>query len=460
MSGMPMARAALACLVIAAVVGVGFTLGKVDVRLPFTASDYVVQVQLEDAAGLDGHDHPLATVAGTKQGRVTEVRVVGRHAVATLELDPGVEGKVFRNATAVVRPIGAVPVLSVNVDPGDPAQGALPSGGMITAARTETYVAPDKVLSVLDADTRAYLQVLVGQADVALDGRGSDLERTIRELAPMTASARRVAQAAADRRRLVEQLVGDIAQISSSLASRRDQLARAIDSGSRVLDVTALRSPELAQAMRELPATVEAAQRTLRRVRALAGPLNEAMAGTLPALDELPEGLRELRALTPQAHTLMDDVEALEKSGRTQLPAIREFTSRLGTAAVEGRPSVEAAAKTVKTLAEYGDGVAQLGDLVSGVVSTSDINGVMARSIISAVEPVKPENFGFDQLPAGTSSPRARRASSAAQREELEEGLAKLLDARCVKDRVACILRTVTPGLPGNESLERKDGGG
>lgn len=454
-----MARTALVCIIVAAVVGVGYTLRKVDVSLPFTADHYIVEVELENAAGLDGADHPLATVAGTKQGRVVAVRVEGRSAIATLELDAEVEGKVFRNATAVLRPIGAVPVLSVNVDPGDPEQGALPSNATIRAERTSTYVAPDQVLSVLDADTRAYLQVLLGEADIALDGRGSDLEQIIRDIAPMTASARRVAEAASDRRRLIRQLVGDIAEISAVLARRRDQLARAVDSGGRVLQVTSARSPELAEVMRDLPATVEAAQRTLRRVRALAGPLDEAMDGALPALEELPEGLRELRALTPDARRILDDVEALERTGKKQLPAIRAFTSRLGSAAVEGRPSVEAAARTVDTLATYGDGVAQLGDLISGAVSTSDINGVMARAIITAIEPANPANFGFDRLPEGASATERRRHATR-QRDELEEGLAKLLDARCATDRVACIMRAVTPGLPGNEHLKRKEGGG
>lgn len=458
MSGMPMGRPALIALILCAVVAVGYTLRKLDVSVPFTAQHYTVQVEFETAAGLDGADNPLATVAGTKQGRVVKVELVDGRAVATLELEPDVEGKVFRDASAVLRPIGAIPVLSVNVNPGTPARGELPSGGTIPAERSSTYVAPDQVLSVLDPDTRAYLQVLIGQADEALDGRGGDLEQAVRRLAPMSASLRRVSEAAADRRRLVRQLVGDIAEISEVLARRRDQLARAVDSGAEVLRVTSARQAELAAVMRDLPETVEQAQRTLRRVRALSQPLNEAMDGTLPALEELPSGLRELRRLTPQARRLMADVEALERTGRKQLPAIRTFTSQLGSAAVEGRPSVEAAARTVDTLAQYGDGVAQLGDLVSGVASTNDINGVMARAIITAVEPAKPENFGFDQVPEGTTAAQARSLRTR-QREQLEEGLAKLLEARCAEDRVACVLRAVTPGLPGNEKLERKGGG-
>lgn len=463
MSDMPMARAALVALIIAAVISVGYTLRKIDVSIPFTASHYVVKIEFENGAGLDGSDHPLATVAGTVQGRVVDVELVDGKAVATLELETDVEGKVFKDATAVLRPIGAIPVLSVNVDPGDPAQGALPDGGTITAEKTQTYVASDQVLSVLDADTRAYIQVLIGQSDVALDGRGGDLERMIRQLAPMTAATKRVAEAEADRRELIVDLVGDLETISTTLAARRDQLARVVDSGSQVLNVTAARSPELAQVMRELPETVESAQETLRRVRALAGPLSEAMDGALPALDELPEGLRELRRLTPDAKDLLADVEELEAIGKTELPKIRDFASKLGTAAVEGRPSVEAAARTVDTLSNYSDGVAQLGDLVSGAVSTNDVNGAMARAIISAVEPAKPENFGFDRLPEGTSTTRARAASSAKstkqQQQEMHEGLAELLDARCATDRVACILRAVTPGLPGNENLLPEDQG-
>lgn len=461
MSGMPMARPAVLALIIAAVVAIVFTLNKVDVELPWTPDPYVVQVQFEDAAGLDGADHPLATVAGTKQGRVVAVHVEGDKAVATLELEPSVKGKVFKNASAVLRPIGAVPVLSVNVDPGDPSQGAMPSGGMIKAESSTTYVAPDKVLSVLDADTRAYLQVLLGESDVALKGRGGDLEDAVRQSAPMMASIRRVTEAVADRRRLVTQLVGDLNEISTVLARRRDELASVIDNGSRVLDVTAARSPELEQTMRELPATLESAQVTLRHVKALAGPLTEAMDGTLPALEALPEGLRTARQLTPAAKRLISDAEALEKTGKTQLPAIREFTSRLGSAAAEGRPSVEAAARTVDTLADYSKGVAQLGDLVSGAVSTSNVNGVMGRAIFSSIEPVNPANFGFDTPPSGASTRSAKRSAavSAADRQAVEEGVAKLLEEKCATDKMACILRALTPGLPGNDPVTKGSGG-
>ncbi|MBJ7330363.1 MAG: MCE family protein [Solirubrobacteraceae bacterium] len=464
MGALPMYRAALVALIIASVVGVGYTLRKVSVGLPFHENHYTLHVQLKNAVGLDQADHPLATVAGTIQGRVADVTVKDGQAVATLELDPEVDGKIFDNASAVVRPIGAVPVLSINVDPGSPDTGAMPDGGTVAMERTSSYEAPDKLLSTFDVDTRAYLQVLLGEADKTLDGRGDDLERALVASAPLAASGRRLTEAVADRRRLVSQLVSDVSTIADTVAKRRDELAVAVDSGSQVLNVTGSRSPELSQAMRELPATMKAAQRALDQIQTLSGPLNESLDATLPVLDDLPEGLQELRELTPTTKKLIDDLAALEKRGKEQLPEIRKFTSRLGQAATEGRPAVDAAARTVNTLSNYSDGVAQLGDVVSGAVSTGDINGAMARAIVTAVEPANPANFGFDQRPEGTSAPRSASTASSAfktkaqQQAEVNEGLATLLDQKCATDRIACILRAIVPGLPGNEKVKEERG--
>ena len=154
MARMPMARPAIAAVVIAALIAIVFTAGKVNVRLPFAAKPYTVEVQLADAEGLDEADHPVATVAGTRQGKVKSVRYVDGRAVATLELNSGVRGKVFRDASADVRPAGIVPVLSVNVLPGDPRTGALPSGGSIPVERTSTYTPPDKLLDVTGVHPR------------------------------------------------------------------------------------------------------------------------------------------------------------------------------------------------------------------------------------------------------------------------------------------------------------------
>ncbi len=436
-----MLMAGLAALLIATAIGIPYTLAKVGVRTPFSAKQFVVHVEFADAAGLDEADHPLVAVAGTRQGRVTKVERRDGKSVATIELSPDVDGKVFANASAAIRPAGAIPVLAIDINPGSPADGKLDSGSTITEERSSTFVAPDKVLSMLDTDTRTQLQVLIGQSDKALAGRGDELSKAIIAAAPLAQSAGDVTAAIADRRVLVRRLVAELAVISRTLSERRDTLASAVSAGRRVLRLTAANGPALGETVSELTTMLDETRTALADVQALSGPLKAGLDEAVPALEELPAGLDRLRALAPPTSKLVRDLAELEAIGSKQIPAVRDFTSKLASSATAGRPSVTAAAKTIDTLSNYGDGLAQLGDVISGAVSTNDANGVLARTLFTSIEEVKPENFGF---PASTQQSLGARRS----RSRLPAMLAAALDDRCKTSVEACVLRVTIPGLP------------
>ena len=149
----PYGRTIFVMFAIGALVFVGYTLAKKEIRLPFSPDPYYVQVVLPDAAGLDPSKEPAAGVAGAEAGRVTEVEYVDGQAVATLRLDPDMQGKIFADATASLRPINVLQVLIVNINPGNPDTGPLPDGQAITSDRTDAFVGIDELTSILDADT-------------------------------------------------------------------------------------------------------------------------------------------------------------------------------------------------------------------------------------------------------------------------------------------------------------------
>src|SRR3712207_9441492 len=70
----------------------------------------------------------------------------------------------------------------------------------IPVSNTAPDVDPDEFLSVLDSDTRAYLQLLINGAGKGLDGRGNDLREVFRRLGPTQRSLKQVSGAIADRR--------------------------------------------------------------------------------------------------------------------------------------------------------------------------------------------------------------------------------------------------------------------
>ena len=92
---------------------------------------------------------------------------------------------------------------------------------------------------LLNADTQAQTQILISEAAIALEDREPELRRILAELGDLTDSATPIAEALADRRRLLIKLTDNMDELFTTLGQRGAQLANAIDAGSHTLAVTA-----------------------------------------------------------------------------------------------------------------------------------------------------------------------------------------------------------------------------
>lgn len=435
----PLGRLAIAVQVIAALIFAGYTLSKKSVRLPWVSGDrYVVQVIFPDAKGLDPADNPAAAVAGTPEGQVTSVRYESGRAIATLSLDPSVRGKLFADATAELRPASALQNLLVNVDPGTPAAGPLPDGQPIPPDRTSSFVAIDELTGILDADTQAYVSILLQEADAGLHGRAGGLRGALAELGNLTDPATAVARALARRRQELTRLVGELDVIFTTLGRRGAELASAIDAGDRTLAVTAARRRELAALTRRLAPVLAEARRSLAALRALAGPLSPALARLAPAGAPLAQGLQRLRAILPQVSGLVGQLGALERRGREPLRLMVAGTAGISRRMRALEPVARQLTGLARLLDRYKGGAAQLADTFSGVFSPQDRGGPYGQVDVLGFEPVKPENFGYP--PGAASTPAGRRA--------LHARVATALEGLCRRGSLgACIARFNIPGL-------------
>ena len=157
------------------------------------------------------------------------MRIDSGRARVTLRLDHEFEGKIFKDATATVRPTSALQTLIVNIDPGTPARGELEAGDTIPPARTGSFVHIDELTAMLDADTQAQVQVLIRELAGALDGREPELRRIVAELGRLTDGATPLAEALSDRRVLLRRLTDNLDVMLTTLGDRGDQLAAAVD---------------------------------------------------------------------------------------------------------------------------------------------------------------------------------------------------------------------------------------
>jgi phospholipid/cholesterol/gamma-HCH transport system substrate-binding protein len=411
----------------------GYLLWNEGVRPPLIDQGFTVKVEFADAAGLSSDSHAQATVAGVPEGQVTDVHYEDGLAVATLRLDGDAEGLVHQGATAQIVSRSALQDLLVDVQPGPSSAPPLHDGDVIPPARTSSTVGPDRLVGVLDADTRAQVQVLVGQLAAGLKGRSPELRGDLSDLSSLVDSAGQVTGALAQRRELLARLTRDLDSIFGTLGDRDRQLTGAIDAGQQTVSVTASRDRELAAAMRELPATLTNAGAALESVDALSKPLEPALTELRPFARRLPGALRRLRGFLPSGSRLLDDFDHLTAQGNGPVRDVAASLRELGPAATGLRSPTEKLLPSLRAIDRNKNGIGEVGDHFSGVFSTNDANGPILRGL-GFFEPIDPADLGF---PSGDGADAKAAAATA-------------LTQVCLgANPLACLVRYLVPGLPG-----------
>ena len=390
-----------------------------------------------DASGLRAGGHIPVTVAGVPKGTVEDVRYERGRAVATLRMDGDVRGRVYRDARAEIAPRSALNDLTVDIEPGTPTRGPLASGARIPDTRTSGTVGTDRLIGVLDADTRTQVAVLFSQLRGALRGRTDEVAASVRRLPPLVDSSTRVASALAQRRVLLTKLVGETDTLLRTLGDRGRALSSAIAAGDRTLSVTSARQAELAAAVQALPGALSSLDRALAGVDELAPSLNPALDRLRPFAQTLPATLASVREFTPAGKALIAQLGELARTGREPTADLRRALVALQSAAPGLTPPVRKLLPTLQAIDKNKTGIGLLGDRFSGIFSTNDENGVILRGL-GFFEPFDPEHFG---LPGAKG---ARLAS-------LKADVVRALTQVCLHDNeIACLARYLVPGLPGS----------
>lgn len=447
----PYGRTILLMYLAGALIFVGYTLTKKEIRLPLSPDPYYVEVVLPDAAGLDPVKEPAAGVAGAEAGRVVDVTYEDGQAVATLRLDPDMRGKIFANATASLRPINVLQVLIVNVDPGDPATGELPEGQRITSDRTDSFVHIDELTSILDSDTQAQVQILISEAARALKDREPELRASLSELGELTETARPIAAALRKRRELLTSLTAHLDTVFTTLGQRGSQVGEILSSGSRVLEVTASREAELRDATRRLAPTLHEAERSLAAGRALADPLNATLDQLIPVSGQLQQAAEKTLALIPQAEDFLELGDQVSRDAKRPVRLFERGTRGLAPRVRRDLiPAVDKFDETISALDKYKGGIAQTADLWSGAFSTVGNMGPYSQVFFGNSE-ITPEGLGLGASAARRRGDRPSRLSTM---------LAEALELICIKENpAACSFRFSLPQLPDDPVTIDDEGG-
>ena len=297
---------ALAALMLIALATTSYILSQERFHLPswvpVLGSDfYRLNVELETGQAVVPGQGQTINIAGVKVGDVKSVKLENGVAIVSVDVEKKY-APVYRNAKVLLRPKTGLKDMFLELDPGDRDSGALPDGGTIPVANTLPDVNPDEVLSSLDADTRAYLVILLTAGGEAFTDRpghegetANDLRQTFKRFDPINRNLAAISSAVAARRRNVRRVIHNFRLISDELASTDGTLGRFVESSNVNFRAFARQDTALREAIALLPGTLEAANTGLQKADQLGQILGPTAKDLQPFAKALGPTLQQVR---------------------------------------------------------------------------------------------------------------------------------------------------------------------
>jgi phospholipid/cholesterol/gamma-HCH transport system substrate-binding protein len=319
------AREALAMLgLIAVAAGVSlYILDEQRMRFPWEEAPLRLKAEFSTAQAVTAGQGQTVRVAGVRVGDIGEVELENGKAVVELVIDPEYEGMIRTDASALLRPKTGLKDMFIDLEPGSDGAPAAREGFTVPISATSPDVNPDEILAELDAETRDYLALLIGDAGRGLKGRGLDLREVLRRFEPTHRDLARVNSQVAKRRENLSHLIRSLNTLNAELASRDDDLAGLVDSSAAVMRQFASEEASVSAAVAELPGALQTTTETmhsLERFGTLLGPTAEKLRPAARALAPANDALRPLAR--EAAPLLRDDIRPFVREAR---PVVRDL---------------------------------------------------------------------------------------------------------------------------------------
>jgi phospholipid/cholesterol/gamma-HCH transport system substrate-binding protein len=274
----------VAMIVIALFVG-GYILSNERLSLPgwvpVLGKEYVtLKADFRTAQAVTPGQGQAVTIAGAKIGEIASVQSNEGNALVTMNITPKYARYIYRNATMLLRPKTGLKDMTVEVDPGTPKAGRVPSGYTVPQSQTAPDVNFEEFLASLDGETRAYLQELIAGAGQGLKGNAANLSATFKRFDPITLYTRRITAQLQLRNKNIERAVHNFQLIISALGDKDTEISQVIDASNAVFQTFAEQDQSFQRTLHLLPGA-------LSKTKSGLGKLAKAAAVTGPTLTKL-----------------------------------------------------------------------------------------------------------------------------------------------------------------------------
>ncbi len=380
--------------VLAVAVG-GYILAHENLHLPswvpVLGHDYYdLKAEFQTAQAVTPGQGQAVTIAGAKVGEVASVELHNGIAVVSMKVTPKY-ARFYKNATLLIRPKTQLQDITIEVNPGDASAGKLNSGETVPLSQTAPNVNFDEFLAGLDAETRAYLQLLLAGAGQGFGNNGTAFAATLKRFEPAARLGNEIQRELSKRSENISRSIHNFRLLMETLGTKDKQIAELVDASNAVFQTFAKEDTNLQSTLKLLPGALHQTGKALNKV----GEASEQVTPTLTKLN-------------PFAKALAPAEEASKKLAIKTAPIIkneiRPFAREILPTVNELAPSTEDLAAAFPKLTSsfsvineffnelgYNPGKGKAGfdfflawanhDLNS-VVSNADARGTVGRSLI------------------------------------------------------------------------------
>jgi phospholipid/cholesterol/gamma-HCH transport system substrate-binding protein len=295
------------------VLGAGVLLAAVVAPSPgvFGDDSYELKFLMPAASGIV--EGTPVQIAGRDVGKVTDLSVEGNAAQVTVSVDEsraplpaGTEAQISWNSMLGHR--------VVELTPGDEKNAAIPSGKVVEGSSERVEL--DDLVAALDAPTRKRVRQVVAGLQQVISDNDEDLRRTLTSAGPFVDALGEVLAAVGRDGPAIRRLVTRLRRITSTLAARDRDLGTTVTNLSELVGTVVDQQQHLRTALDEVSTTVDAGNSLFSRVP-------DAVAATLPLLEDLRPATDRLPAVARRLNPVLSDLRPVVHELRPTLAAAR-----------------------------------------------------------------------------------------------------------------------------------------
>lgn len=326
--------AILALLVVSIAVS-GYILTHERLHFPFLQSSPVtMRADFSTAQAFTPGQGQSVRVSGVQIGLIGNVTLKNGVAEVQMDIDQKYQHLIHKDATALARPRTGLQDMFIELTPGSQSAPVAKPGFTIPVSNTLPEVNVDEILSSLDADTRAYLDLLVNGAGQGLKANGgNELAQVLQRFEPTHRDLARLNSAVAVRGANLRRLVNSLQRLNTALAAKQGQIVRLVDASAHVFRAFASENQNVSRAVADLPGTLKQTTATLAKVQTFATKLGPAARNLLPAAAALPAANQAVAALArPGAPIVQNQIRPFVIAARPLVRNLRPAAVNLAAA--------------------------------------------------------------------------------------------------------------------------------